>query len=198
MTFIVPSPHAHTMLATHNTNSLVLAREFPKSAYYTAQLLGMGDTSAVVDYRYVPYGSLYGTTIAIPTTQTMGANGLDLGSHVYCIHPMSMSKPRPPGRDLTTRRHLYATSDYHTDEDEDAVCVCSSCSVFRFDSVQYGKYVCTVLHDTPKPLTPTPNTPHGWVASRRDGTRRRTGPARPMGWGRSTASSSAWTSARVC
>ena len=54
-------PHAHTMLATHNAESLRLAREFPKNAYYTAQLLGMGMGmgDAQIDYRYVPYGSLW-------------------------------------------------------------------------------------------------------------------------------------------
>ena len=49
------------------------------------------------------------------------------------------------------------------------VCVCSSCSVFRFDSVQYGKYVCTTRHDTPHPSPAL------------DGTRRRTGATDGMG-----------------
>ena len=59
LSFALPVPHAHTMLATHNAESLRLAREFPKNAYYTAQLLGMGMGDAQIDYRYVPYGSLW-------------------------------------------------------------------------------------------------------------------------------------------
>ena len=63
LTFALPVPHAHTMLATHNAESLRLAREFPKNTYYTAQLLGMGvggdGATAQIDYRYVPYGSLW-------------------------------------------------------------------------------------------------------------------------------------------
>ena len=61
LTFALRCPRS-TMLA-HNAESLRLAREFPKNTYYTAQLLGMGvgddDATAQIDYRYVPYGSLW-------------------------------------------------------------------------------------------------------------------------------------------
>lgn len=53
--------NAHTVVATHNEHSLRLAHKFPIDRYVTAQLMGMGGASKV-DYRYVPYGTLFELT----------------------------------------------------------------------------------------------------------------------------------------
>jgi len=50
-------PHAHTILATHNEESLQLATHFSRDKYVTAQLLGLGREPGQVDFRYVPSGS---------------------------------------------------------------------------------------------------------------------------------------------
>lgn len=57
LAFLLNESHTHTILATHNNESLQLAQKFPRSGYATAQLLGMGCMETKVDYRYVPYGT---------------------------------------------------------------------------------------------------------------------------------------------
>ena len=51
------APHVHTMVATHNPVSLRIVRKFDRNRYVTAKLMGF-DEKTVVDYRYVPYGTL--------------------------------------------------------------------------------------------------------------------------------------------
>jgi len=51
------APHVHTIVATHNPVSLRVARKFDMDRFVTAKLMGF-DESDVMDYRYVPYGSL--------------------------------------------------------------------------------------------------------------------------------------------
>jgi hypothetical protein len=55
MTYALSAPHVHTILATHNTPSLRIARKFPKERYVTAHLMGFGGNPT---YRYVPFGNL--------------------------------------------------------------------------------------------------------------------------------------------
>jgi len=51
------APRAHTILATHNEESLQLATQFSRDKYVTAQLLGLGREPGQIDFRYVPSGS---------------------------------------------------------------------------------------------------------------------------------------------
>ena len=53
------TPHAHTILATHNESSLALASEYDRRTYVIAQLMGFGRPLGSSDYRYVPYGTFY-------------------------------------------------------------------------------------------------------------------------------------------
>jgi len=51
------APHVHTIVATHNPVSLRIARKFDMDRFVTAKLMGF-DERDVMDYRYVPYGTL--------------------------------------------------------------------------------------------------------------------------------------------
>jgi len=55
---ILQFPHVHAILATHNEHSLIMATNFKKERYVTAQLLGMG-REGHIDYRYIPTGTIW-------------------------------------------------------------------------------------------------------------------------------------------
>ena len=55
---ILVCKNVHVILATHNENSLIIATNFKKERYVTAQLLGMG-REGHIDYRYIPTGTVW-------------------------------------------------------------------------------------------------------------------------------------------
>lgn len=57
MSIALTTKHAHTIIATHNIESLKYALRYNKNKYVTAQLLGMGTSEGDVDYRYIAVGS---------------------------------------------------------------------------------------------------------------------------------------------
>jgi hypothetical protein len=57
MELVLDAPHAHTIVATHNTDDVDYAQSH---GLEVAQLMGMEEDG--VDYIYVPYGHLWELT----------------------------------------------------------------------------------------------------------------------------------------
>ena len=83
LTFALPVPHAHTMLATHNAESLRLAREFPKKhiLYGSIAWHGRGRRRRYCSNRLQirPLRFALGA-IAVPSSSTVGENGVDVSN----------------------------------------------------------------------------------------------------------------------